>query len=171
MNAKELSFDFLDNKYKPLMHKFANKYSIPGYDIDDIIQELRMSMMKAQEMYDPNKGAAFGTYLQKTFDSKMKSIWIREQGRKKNIPAKKIISIALIVEKPIINQNELDDIEMLTGLSKEATILSKEILKGNTSNISWLATGLTQREIRLGKQEILDAITGGRKFPKFASKE
>lgn len=171
IDVKELSFEYLDKKYKPLMYKFSNRYTIPGYDEDDIIQELRISMLKAQKLYSSNRNSSFMTYLYKTFDSRMKGIYRDTQGRKKDIPQKRISSLYMIVETPAIHKNELDDIEMLTGLGKEARIISEEILKGNTSNKSWLAAGLTKKEIILGKKEIIDAVTGGKKYPKFASKE
>lgn len=158
-----LSFEFLDKKYKPLMHKFDKKYTLKGYDTDDIIQELRITLFKAQQLYDPTRGASFITYLYTAFDSRMKGIYRDTQGRKKDIPVKRISSLNLIVETPIVRNNELDNIDVLTGLGEEARIISEQVLKGNTSNKSWLAAGLSQKEIRLGKKEIIEAITGGRK--------
>jgi len=170
MDVKELPFEFLDKKYKPLMHKFDNRYVIPGYDTDDIIQELRMSMVKAQKEYSPNRGAEFGTFLYNVFNNRMRGIYRDIQGRKKDIPIRKISSLDMIghligATAPVHEDIETSAIDIQTGLGKEATTLSNEILKGNTSNRSWLAAGLTQREILLGKQEIYSAITGGRKLP------
>ncbi|MEK0326872.1 MAG: sigma factor, partial [Nitrosopumilus sp.] len=90
MISKNDSFEILDKKYKPLMHKFNNHYKIPGYETDDIIQELRLSLLRAQQLYNPTREVSFMTYLYKAFDYKMKLLYRNVQGRKKDIPVNRI---------------------------------------------------------------------------------
>lgn len=168
MDSKELSFEILDKKYEAMMHKFNLKYKIPGYDTDDIIQELRITLMKAQQLYDErNKSStSFSTYIYVAFNNTMMKIFRDTQGRKKNIPSKRISSIEnmdgyiLGISEYASNDIEVEQIDFLTGLGKEATLLGEQILMGNTNRNSWLAAGLSRREIRKGKIEIGKALTG-----------
>ena len=81
-----MSFTDLEAQWKPLINKFSYKYYVPGLDVEDIAQELRVVLLKAQRTYNPDKGAKFITYLYKMFDSRIKNILRDTQGRKKHIP-------------------------------------------------------------------------------------
>ena len=90
MDVKGSSFESLDNKFKPLMHSFDNKYKVPGYDTDDVIQELRLSLLRAQQLYNPDRKVSFMTYLYTAFNFKMKLLYRTVQVRKKDIPVNRI---------------------------------------------------------------------------------
>jgi len=66
----ELSFTELNERWTPLMHKFATRCSSPDYD--DVMQELRIRLWRAQRGFNPSKGARFGTYLYRAFDNAVK---------------------------------------------------------------------------------------------------
>jgi len=57
----ELSFEDLERKWTPLMHKLAARCSIA--ERDDVLQELRLRLWRAKLGFDPTRGAKFGTYL------------------------------------------------------------------------------------------------------------
>ncbi len=162
MNSHKVSFEILDIKFKPLMHKFSNQYKIPGYDTDDIIQELRLSLLRAQQLYNPLRGVSFMTYLYRAFDHKMKLLYRNVQGRKKDIPQNRISYIheEHVMEPSIIDEN-LDTAELLAGLGKEAKKLSEQILQGNIHHKGWLAAGLSREEIEHGTNELIIALTDG----------
>ena len=162
MISKGDTFEILDKKYKPLMHKFNNHYKIPGYETDDIIQELRLSLLRAQQLYNPTREVSFMTYLYKAFDYKMKLLYRNVQGRKKDIPVNRISYIheEHVMEPSVIDDN-LDTAEILAGLGKEARKLSEQILEGNINHKGWLAAGLSREEIEHGKAELIIALTDG----------
>ncbi|MEK0326091.1 MAG: sigma factor [Nitrosopumilus sp.] len=170
MDSHSLSFEMLDLKFKPLMHSFDNKYRIPGYDTDDIIQELRLSLLRAQQLFNPNREVSFMTYLYTAFDFKMKLLYRTVQGRKKDIPVNRISYIyeENTIEPHMIDKN-LDTVELLAGLGKEARKLSEQILRGNVNKKSWLAAGLSEEEIEHGTQELIIALTDGA-YPQVAQK-
>ena len=170
MDSHSLSFEMLDLKFKPLMHSFDNKYRIPGYDTDDIIQELRLSLLRAQQLYDPDRKVSFMTYLYTAFNFKMRLLYRTVQGRKKDIPVNRISYIheENIIEPFLIDRN-LDTVELLAGLGKEAKELSEQILKGNANKKGWLAAGLSEEEIEHGTQELIIALTDGA-IPQVAKK-
>ena len=162
MDSEPFTFEYLDNKYKPLMHKFINKYRIPGYEKDDLLQELRLTLLNAQKLFKPEKGVKFMTYLHKAFDSKMKHVYRDVQGRKKDIPHNRISYMGIGSYKEIATiEKQFETIDLITGLGKEATKISEQILKGNTSKRSWLAAGLSREEIEYGNQELAIALTDG----------
>jgi DNA-directed RNA polymerase specialized sigma24 family protein len=146
------------------MHKFDNQYKITGYDTDDIIQELRLSLLRAQQLFKPNGKASFMTYLYRAFDFKMKLLYRNVQGRKKDIPENRILYINdkhhMDIEVSQLDEN-LDTAELLAGLGKEARKLSEQILQGNTTPKEWLAAGLSEGDIEHGKQELIIALTDG----------
>ena len=152
------------------MHSFDNKYRIPGYDTDDIIQELRLSLLRAQQLFNPDRKVSFMTYLYTAFDFKMKLLYRTVQGRKKDIPVNRISYIyeENIIEPHMIDKN-LDTVELLAGLGKEARKLSEQILRGNVNKKSWLAAGLSEEEIEHGTQELIIALTDGA-YPQVAQK-
>ena len=170
MDVKGSSFESLDNKFKPLMHSFDNKYKVPGYDTDDVIQELRLSLLRAQQLYNPDRKVSFMTYLYTAFNFKMKLLYRTVQGRKKDIPVNRISYIheENIIEPFIVDVN-LDTVELLAGLGKEAKELSEQILKGNADKKGWLAAGLSEEEIEHGTQELIIALTDGA-IPQVAKK-
>ena len=58
--------DELIEQWEPQVHKIARTMSIIGMDYDDIVQELRMGVMKAAKGYKEESGVIFHTYLYKT---------------------------------------------------------------------------------------------------------
>lgn len=67
MNEDEDAFLFLLKKYEPLFKRVSRFYikniCNKGYDIDDIMQQCRITLYNALERYDSNKDVLFYTYL------------------------------------------------------------------------------------------------------------
>jgi hypothetical protein len=55
--------DELIEQWEPQVHKIARTMSIIGMDYDDIVQELRMGVMKAAKGYKEDSGVIFHTYI------------------------------------------------------------------------------------------------------------
>ena len=54
----------LITKWEPKIQGLVNKYYVNGMDKDDLIQELRMVLMRCAEKYDTSKStASFHTYV------------------------------------------------------------------------------------------------------------
>lgn len=53
-------------RYERTIYTFARNcvYKLPGFDVDDVAQELRVVLWKSVKGYDPNKGATFNTLFQ-----------------------------------------------------------------------------------------------------------
>ena len=55
--------DSLLKQWEPKIQKMCSNMWIPGYDRDDLAQELRIAVVKAAKAYDEDRGASFHTYL------------------------------------------------------------------------------------------------------------
>lgn len=50
---------------------------IQGYDRDDLAQELRLIVVKAAKLYNPNRNAIFHTYLHTAMANRLKTLWVQ----------------------------------------------------------------------------------------------
>jgi DNA-directed RNA polymerase specialized sigma24 family protein len=50
---------------------------IQGYDRDDLSQELRLIVIKAAKLYNPNRNAIFHTYLHTAMANRLKTLWVQ----------------------------------------------------------------------------------------------
>ena len=159
-----MEYNKLEERWRPLIHKFSTKYTIPGYDIEDISQELRVVLLRADQLYDPSKGTKFITYLYSAFDSKCKKIYRDVQGRKKHIPENIINHISggydYLYKK---EESNYDNIDLFTGLSFSASQIVALVLEGKEKKKEWKASGMTKEDIRLGLIELRHALKGGQK--------
>lgn len=56
------SVDSLVLSHEPLVQKMARQFARYGLDVEDLIQEGNVALIKAAEKFDPNNGARFSTY-------------------------------------------------------------------------------------------------------------
>ena len=163
---QQTSYNELEKQWNPLLNKFSQRYVIPGYDQDDIMQELRMTLMRANELYDPNK-SKFITYLYSALNSKCKQLYRDVQGRQKHIPHNMISfigeSTSLRSKREEFFHPEQENIDLLTGLTTPALKISSLIIGGKTKRKDWLAAGMTKDEVRIAQEELKLALNEGRK--------
>jgi len=50
---------------------------IQGYDRDDLAQELRLIVVKAAKLYNPNRNTIFHTYLHTAMANRLKTLWVQ----------------------------------------------------------------------------------------------
>jgi len=55
--------DELIKQWEPKVQRFVNNTYIPGFDREDLAQELRIVIIKAAEKFDASKKTSFHTYL------------------------------------------------------------------------------------------------------------
>ena len=78
--------DELIEQWEPQVHKIARTMSIIGMDYDDIVQELRMGVMKAAKGYKEESGVIFHTYLYKTLMNTASTLITRASKKHKAMP-------------------------------------------------------------------------------------
>ena len=76
----------LIEQWEPQVHKIARTMSIIGMDYDDIVQELRMGVMKAAKGYKEESGVIFHTYLYKTLMNTASTLITRASKKHKAMP-------------------------------------------------------------------------------------
>lgn len=163
-NPSKLSFTDLEAQWAPLINKFSYKYIIPGYEPEDLAQELRLILLKSQKLYNSDRGTKFITYLYKAFDFKLIKIWRGVQGRKKNVPANLVSYIGYTKkEYPATTRDNIGDIDLLTGLGNNARQVAEQVLMGNTKRKDWLAAGMNKEEVKSGLFDLRLALRGGKK--------
>ena len=64
-------------KWEPKINKMVSNIYIQGYDRDDLAQELRLIVLKAAKLYNPNRNAIFHTYLHTAMANRLKTLWVQ----------------------------------------------------------------------------------------------
>jgi len=67
----------LIQKWEPKINKMVSNIYIYGYDRDDLAQELRLIVVKAAKLYNPNRNAIFHTYLHTAMANRLKTLWVQ----------------------------------------------------------------------------------------------
>lgn len=160
---RKMEYNKLEEKWRRLIHKFSNNRTIPGYDKEDIEQELRVVLFKSDQLFDPNKKSKFITYLYSAFSSKVKKLHRDTQGRKKNIPSKMVGYLPEGIDFRNNDKEDHDDIDFLTGLSFQASRIGELVLDGKEKRREWIESGMTREQIRTGITELKQAIKGGQR--------
>ena len=146
-DIKSLSFNDLEKRFRPLIAKFSH-WPIFGMDSDDIAQEMRIVLAKAQKNYDPDRGeSGFLHYLYRAMQNRMGQLAGRPQ-RKKRVPPTMRASLDDVT--PSIRESGFDRVELEAGLSPPALKLVRLILdRGLIAKAQW-------RE-HLSTDELMDA--------------
>ena len=166
MEIRKTPFEELEKQWEPLIYKFAQKHTLPNVDVEDVAQELRLVLSKAQDKYDEKRDCKFDTYLYRAFDNTCKLMYRNSQGFKKHIPANQIIHIGSNFteeNQPSFEDDEIKHIDLLVGLGAEANKLGGLIIGGMGTRDKWLSAGMTKEQIKKAKKELKQALIGGRK--------
>lgn len=147
MNPIDMKYEELEQQFAPLLAKFAG-WNI-GMEREDLLQELRIILLKAQRRYDPNKGK-FMTYLYRSLLNRVLRLRERTTFSKTRIPRENIIRLA-DVENTLTVSDDLDAAEILGGIKRpEARVIALLILNGQTRDKDWAQWGLTSQQIQSG---------------------
>ena len=72
--------DLLD-KWEPKVHSLLRNVSIRGWDYDDLVQFLRLEVLRAAKVFDVSRGVSFHTLVHKFM--KMKIAWLMQKAKHK----------------------------------------------------------------------------------------
>ncbi len=159
------AFEFLFNKYLPLIKKIILKNSYIGIDYDDMMQDAGISFYYAAQMYDFNS-SSFSTYLSVCVDRSLKST-LRRASAQKRIPKDLIVPIDDSNETNFKTQSAEE--EFFTTQSHNDTVSD---LKGRLSELefsvlkSYLNTesyDLTAKQLKVSKKTVDNALLRIRK--------
>ena len=64
-------------QWEPKINKMVSNIYIQGYDRDDLAQELRLIVVKAAKLYNPNRNTIFHTYLHTAMANRLKTLWVQ----------------------------------------------------------------------------------------------
>ena len=99
---------------------------IYGYDRDDLAQELRLIVVKAAKIYNPNRNAIFHTYLHTAMANRLKTLWVQAskklQGQSLDAPTsdsdgENSYKLSDFVKQLDENLDEVDFIDYLESLN------------------------------------------------------
>lgn len=148
--VSDIPYDELERRYTPLIMRFS-RWSIYGMDSDDIAQELRMILARAQRNYDPERGeSGFLHYLYRAFQNRMGQLAQKHKCKKRVPPA---LTCSLDDVSPQARESGFERVELMTGLSPEATRLAQMIIDGESKKSQWQRR-LTDSELAAAVREL-----------------
>ena len=120
--------DELIEQWEAQTHKIARTISIIGMDYDDIVQELRMGVMKAAKGYKEESGVIFHTYLYKTLMNTASTLITRASKKHRAMPT--IPMPDGFDEKVLDEKDESKDMEVLDMLDQlDLSCMEKEFIQ------------------------------------------
>lgn len=112
ISDNDYSFEILLDKYKPFIEKklrrYANCFKKYGVDIEDLKQELYLSVIYAINNYDQNSNASFYTYLNRLVEYRLSNFW-REQFSYRNSAFFNSVSLSLPIGENLTLADLLTD--------------------------------------------------------------
>lgn len=133
-DIKALSFNDLERRFRPLIAKFSC-WSIYGLDPDDIAQEMRIVLAKAQENYDPSRGeSGFLHYLYRAMQNRAGQLAGRPRCKKRVPPT---LQTSLDDVDAGTREVGFARVELEVGLSPPAFKLVQLILDRGLTRAQW----------------------------------
>jgi DNA-directed RNA polymerase specialized sigma24 family protein len=163
-DPRKLSYEELESRYGYMLDRFS-RYRIGGHvDSEDIKQELRIALVMAQQNYQADKpgAASFGWYLWQSMQNTVYKLDLKCNRRPSKVGVSQRVSLeqtGIDIEGPELE--ELEVVELLTGLSREAQTLARGVLRGETSELSWRRLGLTRQQIKRARAELRPLLGAG----------
>lgn len=166
-SVKDLSYIELENQWGGMLHKFS-QWRVPGMEYDDVKQELRIVLYKAQQKYNSRKPAAsFTTYIYRAFLNKVRKLEDRTTALKR-IPTNNLLPLCdsshdegawcLTCTYPPMAYDNTELLDLLGHASPEAQQIAVMSLRGETSRTSWIESGLSNEQIKVGLKELKGLI-------------
>lgn len=168
MKIQSLSYEELEKKYGGLLRMFAS-WRITDQMPEDLYQELRLVLWKAQQAYRSSKGAAFSTYLYRACLNKVGKLRDKTFAQKR-VPAKARVPLcseqhelaessycSMCFELPSV---ELDTevIDLLAAASTEAKKVARLVLH-DVKRSAWLEKShLTQDQLKKGISDLKQVL-------------
>jgi hypothetical protein len=163
VQIKDVPYEDLEKQWAGMLHRFV--WRIEGIDPEDILQELRVVLMNAQQRFDPAKGVAFSTYLWRACKNRVGKLRHQTLNVKKRIPPTQQVVFCDMEHSDTMYTEirycsicrqlpvEIDSTEMfdlLFGTSKDVRVLANLIVGGYRTRKTWEEYGLTSEQIKSG---------------------
>ncbi len=172
----DFEYEALERQWAPLLRRFAS-WRIPGMDYDDIMQEMRIVLLKARQGYDEGKHTKFITFLYTScLNTALKLFYKAGEGahpRKSTVPQSVVDPLCggdhgdgeacpwCARQRDLYARDDLNMIDLLSNASPEAKAIAGLIIGGNTSRRAWSDAGMTRRQITDGANELKALLKGG----------
>ena len=154
-DAKKASFEEVYNQYQGLVNLMASNLKIPGYDFDDLRQEMSIELYYSWQRYKPETGVLFLTYAWANMENHKKEL-LRAASQAKRRADKTAVSLnTMTCDEDCTLQDYLaqpgDSLDDLVFVSEVVDEIRKEAAKANPTArpiIQDMLTGMyTQIEI------------------------
>jgi len=120
--------DDLIKQWEPQVHKVARNVSVIGMDYEDIVQELRIGVMKAAKGYREDSGVIFHTYLYKTLMNTASTLITKASKHYRAMPTVDITDdIDFILKDNSDHTLDIETVDMLTNL--QLSCMEKEFIR------------------------------------------
>ena len=118
----------LIKQWEPQVHKVARNVSIIGMDYADIVQELRIGVMKAAKGYREDSGVIFHTYLYKTLMNTASTLITKAAKHHRAMPVVDMAEdIELRLKDNIDNTLDIETVDMLQNF--ELSSIEKQFIQ------------------------------------------
>ena len=153
------SYDELEQQYTPMLYDIAHRFG-STLDVDDAVQELRLTRWRAQQLWRENGGASFTTYLYRACVNQCRKLHYREFGRKSVVPANLRASLTdsqgLAIDIPVNDDSSL--LELVGHASLPARTLAVCIMQGVPEQSWGKSTSLAKDEINEATRELRELL-------------
>lgn len=165
-SVKSMSYIELEEQWGGMLHKFA-QWKVPGLEYDDVKQELRIVLYKAQQKYNSKFNASFTTYIYRAFLNKVRKLEDRTNALKR-IPMNSLLPLCdsghdegvwcLTCTYPPMAYDDTELLDLLGHASPEAQQIAVMSLRGETTRSAWTESGLSNEQIKTGLKELKGLI-------------
>lgn len=160
-DGEEAIMDFILNKYKNLVRKYARNMYILGAEEQDLIQEGMIGLFRAIKDYDSGRDASFFTFADLCISRKMYNA-IEASKREKHTPLNNYISL-------YTNNDEenKDGKSVLGDLVSAGEISNPENLLIDKENVKQIEM-LVEQELSPFEKQVFDLYITGMKYVQIA---
>jgi len=147
----------LIQQWEPKIQKMISNLYIVGMDKDDLIQELRIAIIKAAKSFDQNREYKFHTYLHTTMINHIRTLISKEQKRRRDTNGTWVNEVSLQAAYPVHNQSsseatpvEPEDpraVREYQNMEMERFIQSKKLSLKEQKFLELRQDGMTMEEI------------------------
>ncbi len=158
-SIKATPFKELEEQWEGMLHKFAQWNT--GMEREDLYQELRLLLFRAQQLFNPSAGAAFSTYLYNGCLNKVRKLEAQVKRVKSRVPPEALSPICMDDEClgrcAHVQLSLTDDVEVLeivAHASFEARWIAALVMRGEGRRRDWAEFGMTPEQIKSGVKEL-----------------
>lgn len=160
-DGEEAIMDYILNKYKNLVRKYAKNMYILGAEEQDLIQEGMIGLFRAIKDYDSGRDASFFTFADLCISRKMYNA-IEASKREKHTPLNNYISLYA--------SNEGDNVDgktMFMDLLAAGEISNPENLLIDKENVERIEK-IVEQELSSFEKQVFDLYMTGMKYGQIA---